>query len=88
MDVFVYRSTRKNGYYVYLPAKNDFSRVPKPLLDALGSLVFSLEFTLTSQRKLAREDPAQVLENLDTNGFHLQISDQLTTPENFYQGFN
>ncbi len=83
MDVFVYRSTRKNGYYLYLATKDDFSRVPETLLNALGSLVFSLEFKLTPDRKLAREDPTQVLDNLNDNGFHLQISDQLVVPDTY-----
>lgn len=83
MEVFVYRSNKKVGFYLYLPRKDDFSAVPPDLLKALGKLDFSLEFNLHEGRKLAKEDPAVVLENLNKLGFHLQITDPLATPDIF-----
>jgi uncharacterized protein len=73
MRCYVYRSSRRADTYVYLPRRDDFSGVPDGLLQALGRLDFSLEFELTPQRRLAREDPAAVLANLDRQGFHLQL---------------
>lgn len=77
MSVFVYRSLRKNGYYLYVPVKDDFERVPAELLQSLGKLEFALDFELTSDRKLATESPERVRSNLDDVGYHLQITDPL-----------
>ena len=73
MRCYVYRSRRRADTYVYLPRRDDFTGVPDGLLSALGRLDFALEFDLTPQRRLAREDAAIVLANLDRQGFHLQL---------------
>ena len=83
MDVFVYRSNKKTGFYVYLPKKDDFTAIPSALGQALGKLEYSMEFDLTPTRTLASEDPQKVLDNIAELGFHLQITDPLATPDIF-----
>ncbi len=73
MQVFVYRSVRKQGAYLYVPRRDAFDAVPPPILQSLGRLDFALEFELTPDRKLAREDAATVLQHLKERGFHLQL---------------
>jgi len=73
MRCYVYRSSRRADTYVYLPRQDDFSELPEGLRSALGRLEFALEFDLTPERRLAREDPATVLANLESQGFHLQL---------------
>ena len=73
MHAFVYKSLKKADTYVYLAARDDFMRLPEPLRTQLGGLQFVLEFALTPDRRLAREDAAVVRENLALRGFHLQF---------------
>ena len=73
MHAYVYKSLRKADTYLYLAARDDFARVPPPVLDPLGRLEFVLDVALTPDRKLARVDPAVVRENLALRGFHLQL---------------
>lgn len=73
MQAYVYKSQRKAGTYVYLAARDAFTRLPEPLRTQLGPLVFVLEVALTADRRLATEDPAVVRENLVLRGFHLQF---------------
>ena len=73
MLAFVYKSPKKADTYVYLAARDDFMRLPEPLRTQLGRLQFVLEFALTPDRKLAREDAAVVRENLALRGYHLQF---------------
>lgn len=80
MNVFVYRSLKKNGYYLYVLNEGDFERVPEALTTALGSLEFALNFELNSERTLASENPQTVIDNLTTAGYHLQINDPLIAP--------
>jgi len=77
INCYIYRSGRKADYYIYLAEKDDFSQVPAELMNAFGEPEFSFQFMLTSDRKLAKEDPAQVIENLKQQGFHVQIADDL-----------
>ncbi len=77
MNVWVYKSDRKSGYYLYVTAKDDFSAVPDTLLTRLGKLELALEFELHKKRKLASENAETVLENLRQQSYHLQINDPL-----------
>lgn len=73
MRCYVYRSPRKADTYLYVAREDDFSEVPEALLEVFGTPEFALDFDLTPARRLAREDPAQVLANLEGQGFHLQM---------------
>jgi len=69
----IYRSNRKLDTYLYLADKDDFSSVPPELLQVFGPPEFSFSFDLTRSRKLAREDAAEVIDNLENQGYHLQL---------------
>ena len=73
----IYRSNRKLDTYLYLLDKDDLSVVPEELLRIFGSPEFSFSFDLTQERKLAKEDTAEVLDNLASQGYHLQIQDDV-----------
>lgn len=73
MHAHVYKSLKKADTYVFLAARDDFGRLPEPLRTQLGPMQFVLEVELTPGRKLAREDPVVVRENLALRGFHLQF---------------
>ena len=71
----IYRSNLKLDTYLYLIDKDDFSVIPQELLRVFGPPEFSFSFDLTEGRQLAKEDTAEVIENLETRGYHLQLQD-------------
>jgi len=73
MQAHVYKSLKKADTYVYLAARDDFTRLPEPLRTQLCPLQFVLEVALDPGRKLAREDVEVVRGNLALRGFHLQF---------------
>lgn len=73
MHAYVYKSLKQADTYVYLAGREDFSRLPEPLCTRLGPLRLVLEVELTAERKLARENAAEVMRNLTLRGFHLQL---------------
>lgn len=63
MQAYVYKSQRKDDTYVFLAARDDFTRLPEPLRTQLGGLQFVLEVALAPgrQRDLEHElQPAQL----------------------------
>ncbi len=80
MHAFVYKSLKKADTYLYLAARDDFSRLPEPLRMQLGVLQFVLEVDLTPERRLAQADPRVVMENLSTHGFHMQFPPTMQDP--------
>ena len=71
----IYRSNQKLDTYLYLIDKDDFSVIPQELLRVFGTPEFSFSFDLTEERTLAKEDTAEVIENLESQGYHLQLQD-------------
>jgi uncharacterized protein YcgL (UPF0745 family) len=81
MFCHIYRSSRKPDTYLYLVDKDDFSILPEELLKVFGDPEFSFSFELAEDRKLALEDASQVLENLKSQGYHLQLQNNLLVEE-------
>ena len=75
MKCYIYRSSRKPDTYIYLSDKNDFSKLPKDIVGSLGIIEFAMELDLSTDKKLAKENPAAIIANLKTNGFHIQLPD-------------
>ena len=73
----IYRSNQKFDTFLYLVEKDDFSIIPADLLRVFGPPEFSFSFDLMQERKLAREDTAEVLENLENQGYHLQLQNDV-----------
>jgi uncharacterized protein YcgL (UPF0745 family) len=84
LPCWIYRSPRKDEMYLYLRREDDFSSVPQALLSRFGTPAKVMELTLTPQRTLAREDVNRVMENLRSQGFHLQMPPRLRV--DLYEG--
>lgn len=68
----IYKSKKKEGAYLYLPKKDDFSQVPKKLMEMFGVPQFVMIIKLEG-RKLAQVDVNKVIESMDQNGYFLQL---------------
>ena len=73
MQCAIYRSNKKADTYLYVQEEGNFSRVPPDLLNLLGQLDLVMTLKLTPDRTLARADPEEVRQQLDTRGYYLQL---------------
>ncbi len=73
MQCAIYMSNKKADTYLYVQEKGNFSRVPADLLSLLGRLDLVMTLELTPDRTLARVDPEQVRQQLETRGYYLQL---------------
>lgn len=69
---WIYRSPKRAEMYLYLAEEDGFAAVPDALRTAFGAPEYVMALILDADRKLAREDAAQVRANLRGQGFHLQ----------------
>ncbi|WP_417662554.1 YcgL domain-containing protein [Pseudomonas sp.] len=72
----IYKSSKRNEMYLYVLKSDELKRVPESLMAAFGTPTLAFSMILTPERALAREDIHQVLENLDNQGYHLQMPPQ------------
>ena len=73
MQCYIYRSSIKEGLYVYLADEDGLSSLPEPVLKQLGKPEYSMTLDLHPDRKMSQEDAVVVLENLKSDGFHVQM---------------
>lgn len=75
MKAYIYRCRKKPDIYIYLENKDDFSKLPEDIVNSLGIIEFSMELELSTDKELAKENPATVMGNLRNHGFHIQLPD-------------
>lgn len=76
MKCFVYKGSLKQDHYLFLAEKvedQDTRELPAALLTMLGELSYVLEFDLTEQRELPQAEATQVLSDIESQGFYLQM---------------
>jgi len=69
----IYHSSKRNGMYLYVLKSDELKRVPPELMTAFGKARHAFDLVLSPERALAREDINLVLENLEKQGYHLQM---------------
>lgn len=79
----IYKSTKKEGAYLYLPKKDDFSQVPDTLMQMFGKPIFVMVIKMEG-RTLAQVDIEKVKESLGKDGFFLQLP---PPPENLLDSY-
>lgn len=68
----IYKSSKKEGAYLYLSKKDDFSQVPDQLMQMFGKPVMVMMVNLAG-RTLAQVDIEKVKQSINEQGFFLQL---------------
>ena len=69
----VWRSSRKEGMYLYLPKGTRFDTLDETLRRHFGAPEHAMDLLLNRERRLARADINDVLDSLNDKGFYLQM---------------
>lgn len=79
MICFVYRSEKKQGAYLYIARGHSLDDVPDELMVTLGKCIQVMQLNLAKRNKLASQNINTVKENLQSQGYHLQMPPKITT---------
>jgi len=69
----LYRSPRKQEMYLYVEKSRGLEDVPAALLTQFGEPEELMVLVLTPEKKLARANVEQVIEEISNSGFYLQM---------------
>ncbi|MEO9945638.1 YcgL domain-containing protein [Paraglaciecola sp.] len=69
----VYKSSKKQETYLYVPGRDDFSKVPDVLMKTFGTPVFLMIMPLKKDRPLAQVDIKKLRSELTIKGYYLQL---------------
>ena len=72
-DTIIFKSAKKNDFYLFIKADREFESLPRELRHYFGTPIFVMDLTIDEQRSLARAEPLKVLSALKENGFYLQL---------------
>ena len=73
IDCWIYRSHRHQEMYLYVAQEDGFEELPEALMRHFGAPALVMQLPLNPAQRLAREDVNQVMANLQTQGYHLQL---------------
>ena len=73
MQVTVYRSSAKEGLYVYLGEDTTLENLPGPVMKQLGTPEKALEFDLSADRNLPNANTEEVILAIESQGFYVQM---------------
>lgn len=59
--------------YLYVPRKEQFAKVPQPLLETFGRPAHVMDMLLQPGKKLANADIDKVMAEIKEKGFYLQM---------------
>jgi uncharacterized protein YcgL (UPF0745 family) len=79
----IYKSLKKEGAYLYITKKDDFSQVPEELMKTFGKPSFVMVIKMEG-RTLALVDIEKVKASLLKDGFFLQVP---PIPENLLEKY-
>ena len=69
----IYKSLKKSETYLYVEKRDDFSKIPEPLLETFGNPYFVMLFDLVGEKQLLRFSNEKVLTEITEKGFYLQL---------------
>jgi hypothetical protein len=69
----IYKSRKKDEMYLYTLKSEGYTRLPEALLMQFGTPVHVTDIMLSAERALARADVVQVLSQIESQGFYLQM---------------
>lgn len=73
INISAFRSKKKDELYLFVPQEDGLEKLPKELLVMFGEPTHVIDFELTPEKKLAREDTATVLEAIQSKGYYMQM---------------
>ena len=73
MQITIYRSSVKDGMYIYLETETSLDTLPTPVMKQLGLPEKALEIDLKADRKLPNADAKEVLAQIENQGFYIQM---------------
>lgn len=76
IEATIYRSRRKPGMYLYVPKGQKLEELPGHVSVVFGPAEHAMDLVLHAGRRLAVEDVQQVMHNLQSRGYHLQMPPQ------------
>ena len=80
----IYRSSRKEGMFLYVAKRDQFDAVPEALMQQFGKPQFVMFFNLAGEKPLKRAKNEDVLQAIEQQGFYLQMP---PPPENLLKAF-
>jgi uncharacterized protein YcgL (UPF0745 family) len=77
----VYKSLKQFDYFLYVRTADELSRLPDGLRQLLGKVEKVIELELHARRTLAQADVREVMHQIETQGYYLQMPPRSgTTP--------
>ncbi|WEJ62939.1 YcgL domain-containing protein [Thiomicrorhabdus lithotrophica] len=73
MKISAFRSPKKAELYLFVPQEKGLDGLPDELLVMFGQPTHVIDFELTPDKKLARENAETVMQAIESKGYFMQM---------------
>ncbi|WP_029406669.1 YcgL domain-containing protein [Thiomicrorhabdus sp. Milos-T2] len=73
INISAYKSPKKAELFLFVPQETGLDKLPDELLVMFGEPQHVIDFELTPEKKLARENPKTVIEAIESKGYYMQM---------------
>lgn len=73
MQISAYKSPKTEELFLFIPQDKPLDDLPNELRVFFGEPKHVIDFELTAEKKLAREDANEVLKNIEQKGYFMQM---------------
>jgi uncharacterized protein len=74
----IYKGSRENELYLYVPQKAGKDNIPDTLRERMGDIIEVMTLQLTPDKRLARANAVKVLNDIKEKGYYLQLPPDIT----------
>lgn len=74
----IYRCSKKEGMYLYVDKEQGLADIPDALIKRAGNTELAMTLLITPDKKLAHASANEVLEQIASQGFYLQMPPSLS----------
>lgn len=74
----IYKGSREQELYVYVPREKGEENIPDELRQRMGKIREVMTLKITEDRKLARAEAAQVIRDIREKGYYVQLPPEIT----------
>jgi uncharacterized protein YcgL (UPF0745 family) len=71
--VDIYRSSKKEGLYLYVKKDTDLADMPQAVMEQFGSPERAMTIMISENKKLANAEAKDVLQAIEEKGLYIQL---------------
>jgi len=73
MECNIYKGSRQQDHYLFVPTEKPVTDIPGDILKMFGDIEFVMQLNICQSTRLAQSSPSEVIGIINKKGFYIQM---------------